>query len=263
MMNYSQVLEKYDFLSFSDEQKSLVVKYEKLKSTSSFKNALSNWEEWNLEEIYFSDILDKFRWEMYLNKVSEDKAAFAEELKLGDNNLNASLLVAEELLWDLKKNIKEWFVESIDSHFLRNFVGNEHRIAFLKEEYRRYIEEQREEILLNHMRWSRAYCPNELKIALLNNERNYVLPDYYSFKEKMSPDVKAVAEIVEKRFRGAQPDALDRILIYMEHLLGPSVENSYVNEELKADAYFVETRTSRLDKLMSALLVDGEFYGIN
>lgn len=261
-MIYSEALEKYEFLGFSEEQKTLILKFEKFHNSYLDRNSLSIWERWDWEEVYFSDILDDVQRDMYLNKVSLDKAVYVEELKLGDRNKEAAVVVAEEYLTDLKNNIKEWFINSLDLGFLKLFVANQHRITFLKEEYKRYLDSQRQDILLNHMRWNKAYCPNELKAALINNERSYVLPDYYSFKEKMGTDVKAVVEILEKRFQDFRPhpDVVDRVLVFMEHLLGPSVKTSYVSTELKADTYFVELRTSKVDKLMSVLLMDEEFY---
>ena len=79
------------------------------------------------------------------------------------------------------------------------------KIAFLKSEYKLFLNDSKKAILAEHFRGNRSYTPNEVEATLLTHKISYLWPAYTSFKHTADEGTKAVMSYVSTNVKQLPP----------------------------------------------------------
>ena len=207
------VQERHQYLNLTFEQAEKIYKFtQDNELTHSNKHFLSIWEEWDYELTTFSEILSDEQLNIYNTFLKKNIQGYEQNLIEQDNKKTNEIAYHEKLLDFYETQfLPEFFKDpSLMLHF--SWLSNEKsKIEFLKAEYKRFLNDRRQEILTSHFRHNRTFKPNELKVSLLRHKLSYVLPSYTSFKHQMDEPTKAIACYLKEKLRYL-PDKTEEFL---------------------------------------------------
>lgn len=213
------VQSRYQALNLSFEQAEVVYRFEQERDTHSGEHFFSQWEAWDFEMVTFKDILKEEQLAIYLRNHEEEVKAYEKQLVEEDNSevqlkqlsymTRMLAYYRDELIPGLRKS------EELRRYVSIAGIGENNKLKYLKEEYRKYLPGIRTRILVNHFRQNRTFKPNELKHALLRYSINDVWPDYERFYRSMDTPTRAVADYLSDkvtRYFGEIKDLLEQSL---------------------------------------------------
>ncbi len=257
---------RFQYLGLSNEQAEKFIKYEEKKNWYSDKHHFSVWEEWDYDLTFFREILSSDQLKIYEKTVGESIARYESDLIEGDNNASRDIayyvtlhdFYINELIPEL---LKEDFL-----HVIGLLQEARPKISFLKEEYKRYLNDSRNEILTSHFRHNRAFQPKFLKLALLRHQLSYIWPNYSEFEDCMDEPTNTVVKYLFNTFRHFNTNFETMLEKPLEKLNGFIESNSKKDyEEIKGWHCVVVNKPGPEEvlknKIMTLLLVDREMYG--
>jgi hypothetical protein len=264
--NINIIKDRYSFLDLTDEQAEQVFLFEANNGPHSGKTFFTDWEQWDYEFHFFSQILDKEQLAKFSQKQKKTIKWYEKGLKgqLEEESLKRMDYTAEIITYYEQQLLPSMFNSTIQLGSELSY--HEHsKVDFLKAEYKKFLQESRRTLLINHFKYYRAYCPITLNATLLNHKIYYLWPDYRSFKHKMDEPTKATGAFLETQ------------LIYL-----PKDAGAFLQSKLKdASAFFDElhkkyhpefpvytygqssSKEEMRERLMTVLLLDKDQYGWN
>jgi hypothetical protein len=192
----------YGYLNLSDEQLEYAAAILETTRARFLKSRLSFWERFDYEQSVFSNFLASDQMEKYLGWRNECIENYKNDLIEQDNS--------ERTLKDIKVQQEEIgyleneFLPALKkTHFSRYFRSDPHstKLAFIKSEYKTFLDENHMAAITDHVRDSRHYQPNELKAKLLRHKVRAIYPDFRSFRIQMDDVVKGAADYLSQEFR--------------------------------------------------------------
>lgn len=259
------VKDRHHALDLTFEQAEKICKYEQDRDTYSDKHYFTPWEECDYEFTVFREILGKDQIVVYEKFLAENTKRYEQGLIEEDSKKRNEILYHQELL-DYYENIL------LPDLFKNPFIGfgwllsDREKIEYLKSEYRRFLNDTKKEILINHFRNYRTFKPNELKLSLLRHKLICVLPDYRHFRSQMDNPTKAVCEYLVPKIKYL-PDETEQLLTTKFKELKDFVEKNiekYYDKSI--GGWHVEMKPptedeERENRSMMLLLMDKEKYG--
>jgi hypothetical protein len=245
-------------LNLTMDQAKQVYEFEQLEDTSSDKYHFSIWEEFDFEFACFQNILTPEQFENYKTKHQElirlNEQQIAQQDQEYVNQLQASTDLLQyyesKLLPDLEKQrMIVW----------QAFSNEREKIEYLKAEYKKYLEDRKKFILVEHFRHSKTFQPQLLQLSLLNFKLSCLLPDYFSFRAKMEEPTKVMAEYLETKLKRGVAMIMEGLKDTLQALKDFRKENTakHIGE---VRGWHV-TIAAEEDNLMFLLLLDRERYG--
>jgi hypothetical protein len=139
------------------------------------------------------------------------------------------------------------------------------KIDYIRTEYKRFLNDTKKAILINHFRHNRTFKQNELKLSLLRHKLSSILPDYTSFKHQMDEPTKAVAHYLLTKLRYL-PDKTEELLTRKFKELKEFNDANFKKHhgEIRGWHVVVGQLTDEEEKehrTMTLLLLDKEKYG--
>jgi hypothetical protein len=263
--NINVIKDGYAYLELTNEQAEQVFLFEQ-NNRHQGKTFFTDWEQWDYQLHFFSQILDKNQFAKFSQKQKKQirwhekglkKQLEEESLKRIDYTTQIITYYEQQLLPDL-------FSSGIQLGFGSVYSENS-KVDFLKAEYKKFLQESRTELLINHFKYYRTHSPITLKATLLNHKISYLWPDYRFFKIRMDEPTKSTAAFLEKELYFL-PKELDPFLQKI------SKEASAFFRELSAKYYsdypvYTYGQSSPKEemegRLMSLILIDENQYGWN
>jgi len=204
------VKERNYALDLTFEQAEEVYKYEQNKSIESAKHYFSVWEEWDYEETVFREILNTEQFNHYIQLSKENRLAYELSLVEHDNEKTNEFLYHEELMTFYQQ---EFLPELFKDRFIQ-FLWirtEQNKVEYLRLEYKRFLNEIKKEILINHFRQNRTFKPNELKLSLLRHKLLSIFPDYRYFKGQMDKPTKSVVKYLKSKVKNL-PGEIEQLM---------------------------------------------------
>lgn len=264
------VKDRYDYLDLTFQQAERVNIHEKDKMLYSDKHLFSTWEEWDFDRTVFEKILDSKRFELFLQEQERVKEEHVSWLVQTDNEKLSEISYYNELIrYFTEEFIPYFFKEEIGIRFSGIF-SDKSKIDFLKEEYKRYLNDGKKGILVAHFRHNRHFKPNELNLSLLKHKLDYIIPNYDYFKRSMDKPTKAVAAFLEKEFKyivDDEKEIVDNKFKELEAFSNKLLDKYYKEHSSKGLMYvaskaFPSPEEEWIQKRMSLLLLDEKRYGL-
>lgn len=196
--NINIIKDRYSFLELTNQQAEQVFLFETNNGPHQGKTFFTDWEQWDYEFHFFSQILDKGQLAKFIQKQKKRIRWHEKGLKeqLEEESLKQMDYTAEIITYYEQQLLPGIFSSAIHLGFGPSY--HEHsKVDFLKAEYKKYLQESRRELLINHFKYYRAHCPITLKSTLLNHKIFYLWPDYRYFKHRMDEPTKATAVFLE------------------------------------------------------------------
>ncbi|WP_026897852.1 hypothetical protein [Daejeonella oryzae] len=255
-------------LNLTFEQAEQIYKIEEDKSIYSEKQYFSAWEEMDYELSTFKKILNPKQF-----------ATFEINMKEIVENYQQSLIEQDtEKLIEIEFNkatIKYYEEQFLPGFFKEPLLYTFHwlsadkaKIEFLKAEYKKFLDDSRKRILIEHFRHYRTFKPNELEASLLQHKLSYLWPDYLSFKAVMDEPTKVITEYLKQKFKYVIEKYDEFIAKKLEELIVFNKENSDKYHDDSHGGWHTivigQTNTEEEEKeyrAMCVLLLDREKYG--
>lgn len=199
---YREVMENnYRIPDLTDDQVDKVLQYEKEKAHFPSDQFFSLWEEAEYERYVFKRFLTDEQWKVYNTRV-EQNIQFNEKSFIDrDGDILTEIKHQEERL----RFYKEQFVPGIfmDHSISINIISlkEQNKINYLKDEYNRYLNNNKMKILINHFRYYRGLQPNQLKLSLIIHKISCLWPDYKSFEAHMDEPTKTIAGFIKEMIK--------------------------------------------------------------
>jgi len=245
-------------LDLTIDQAKQVFEYEQLRDTPSDKHYFSIWEEFDFELVTFRNILTIEQFENFKKKHGELIRLNEEQVADQDQQYTKQLEAAKDSL----HYYQDTLVPELEKQrriVLQAFVKEREKIEYLKAEYKKYLDNQRKRILVEHFRHSKALQPQLLQLSLLNHELSCLHPDYFSFLANMDEPTKVIADYLDEKLkRGAAMirEGLNRTL----HSLKEFRKANTAKHIGEIRGWHVAISVEE-DNLMFLLLLDPEKYG--
>jgi len=190
-------------LNLTAGQAKLMYEYEQLRDTPSGNHYFSLWEELDFELVSFQEILTPEQFEVYKVNCQEVIRHHEEQLVLQDQEYVKYVEATKDLLRYYQKQLLP-NLEKQGMIIWQAFRNDKEKVAYLKAEYKRFLEDNKKFILVNHFRNSKTFQPNLLKLSLLHHQLICMLPDYNSFQAGMDTPTRVIVEYLESKIkRGA------------------------------------------------------------
>jgi hypothetical protein len=191
----SLVQSRYEWLSLTKEQAKQIYDYEiNIEGILSKEYIPSSWEEKHIEQYFFKPILTPEQFSLYQIKNSEQEKDA--ESYLIEDDIKAKKDI--EYLNEVLKYYESDLIPKIFYHKAKFKIGLmpevRDRISFLKGEYIQYLKRRTKEICVAHVRYSKNFQPNKLKVELLRLELDRVYPNYYLFKRASDDVIKELGK---------------------------------------------------------------------
>lgn len=183
----------------SSEQAELVYKFEKDKNYYSEKYYFSAWEEWDYELSAFRKILDTEQFNIFGQSIKDAVDNYQQSLVEQDTkNLNELAFHKETIKYYKEQFLPDFFKDPVlyTFHWLS---ADKAKIDYLKTEYKKFLDESKKRILIDHFRNYRTFQPNQLEVSLLRHQIAYLWPDYAAFKAQMDQPTKAIADYLKHK----------------------------------------------------------------
>jgi len=224
----------------------------------------SEWEYWDYELTTFKEILTDDQIKTYEKFVKENIERYEQSLIDQDKDRSNEIACHGALV----NYYETQFLPELEKDpFLRFgwLSADKTKIEYLKEEYKRFLNDTKKAILTSHFRHNRKFKPTELKVSLLRRKLSCLIPDYSSFKHQMDEPTKAITDYLKSKIRKF-PDKTEELLT---RKLAESKEFSAANfkkhyGDIQGWHVILEPLTAedeREDGIMSLLLFDKEKYG--
>jgi hypothetical protein len=179
---------RYHFLNLDFQQAEKIYSYELMKD--SFNGSLSPWEAWDYETTVFTDILSEQQLIEYKRYNGNIVAQYKEDLVDADQWKLAEIEGLEERKQFYVNTFLPPLFKDFESIFSGRLIDNQSKIAFLKDEYAKFLAKSRGEAIAEHFRFNRTFMPNGLKTIILDHRLRCIMPAYLSFKRQMDPPTK-------------------------------------------------------------------------
>ncbi|MFC4262648.1 hypothetical protein ACFOWM_07155 [Ferruginibacter yonginensis] len=253
-------------INLTIEQAKEINVFEQEKSIYSEKYYFSIWEEWDYELSTFKKILKP-----------EQFAIFEQNVKNTVENYQQSLI--EQDIENLKEiEFNKAAIQYYEEQFLQDFFkdpalysfiwlsADKAKIEFLKAEYKKFLNESKKQILIDHFRHNRLFKPNELEASLLRHKISYLWPDYFSFKSQMDEPTKAMSEYLLRKLKYFIEKYDELIVNKLEGLQIFHKNNFEKYHDKRNESLHIVFRKTNSDeekenRVMSLLLLDQEKYG--
>lgn len=252
-------------LDLNFEQAEKVYKYEQIKDTYSDKHYFSVWEEWDYELTTFKEILDPDQLNKYEQFLNENTKRYIQHLMEDDTNVTNQILYHQELLSFYEDQfLPDFFRSPVILFGLLLKVKS--KKEYLKAEYKRFLNENRTEIITHHFRHYRTYMPNTLKLSLLRHKLSCVLPDYRSFQHHMDEPTRAVADYLISRFQHL-PEETEQLHLKKYVELKAFSDNNFkkyfgeMNDGWHVGIGQLSDQEEKVQRVMTLLLLDHDKYG--
>ena len=138
------------------------------------------------------------------------------------------------------------------------------KIAYLKAEYRNYLENRKKGMYVDHVRNSRSFQPNALKLALMNYQLACMFPAYNLFKGHMDEPTKAVKDfLVEKLwyYSSSIDEKLKAILKELQNFTAEIMTNKPCEIRGWHTTVHLSEKQEQEAQLMCLVLLDRDKYG--
>ena len=191
----------YPYLKLSAKQVGRIVAFEERPSVlGEVKEIFSYWEEWEYHLDEFRKILTDEQFRLHEKEQKKALLAYEKQLRKGDAEKVKELAYEEEYTnW-----MKDVFVPKLKKEIMEQgilLVLQREKIAYLRQEYARFLFREQYNLLVRHYRHSHRLQPNTLRMAQLRHERASALPNYSSFRREVDPAVCAVGAFLLDQYR--------------------------------------------------------------
>lgn len=194
------VIRRYSHLNLSFEQAEQVYRFERERDAPSDTHHFSYWEEQDYMLDHFIRILSPAQLTTYKQEAAESIRHYEAELVRSDGEQAKWAAHFRELADRYKHTfLPAWFRDQVQAG-LTPFLEKE-KITYLRAEFRKYMDEEKKMILVNHYRHNRLFKPQLLQTSLWLHECNRLLGQYAGFKAKMDPATRAVADFLLEKYR--------------------------------------------------------------
>lgn len=261
----SLVKDRYHTLNLSFEQAEQVHRYEQEKNTFSDKHFFSVWEEWDYELTTFREILNEEQTKLYEEHLHASIKRYEQSQIEHDVERTNEISYYEELIRFYEEN---FLPDLFKDRFIRFdwLLSDKSKIEYLRNEYKRFLNDTKKEILTSHFRHNRTFKPNELKLSLLRHKLCYIFPDYGYFKHGMDEPTRAVVDYLKIKVRHL-PEETEHLLTRKYKELKEFSDSNFKKHygEIKDGWHVVARELSdeevKEHRSMSLLLFDQEKYG--
>lgn len=256
------VKQRYGHLSLTDHQAQQVFQFEQENRFSSMKHYFSNWEELDYEWTTFKEILNEEQWQLFEQHFYQRKQSLENNFIEADMATIKELEFHQELLHYYKNNALPELLTHHSKIFDILFQEEYAKMQYLKNEYKKYLKENRRMTLTTHFRHYRTFRPNELKNSLLRHELSCVLPEYSYFKHQMDRPTRMIGKYLYKRIyindeeltvlnnKHKELEAFSKSLLLKHH--GPLNNVVYFGK--------LSPEEEKENHIMSLLLMDKDMY---
>lgn len=258
------VRDRYYQLKLSFEQAERVYEFEKINDLPSEKYFFSAWEEFDFMLDNFQKILNEKQLKKYVIWQKQNIQRHEQHLIDSDKDQEKYISYYTELIefYD-QKLIPEFLKEKRSINALLT-LHDKPKIDFLKEEYKKYLNNMKLKILTSHYRHNRLFAPKRLQVMLLLHKQECLTPRYSSFKIYMDEPTKAIADFLIKKFHHI-PKQFEKFFKATQEEYSKYIENiksKYIGEPKG----FVLTMNSveeqqQENRIMQIILMDKEKYG--
>ncbi|MEO6684950.1 MAG: hypothetical protein ABIN24_03255, partial [Dyadobacter sp.] len=125
---------------------------------------------------------------------------YASSLLKGDQLAVNDLQRNQDLFMFYKDYIPTFFNDPY-SFSLGWLLSEKTKTGFLRDEYQKYLFNEKKLIIADHFRHNRTFKPKTLEASLLNHKSNCLLPDFNGFINKMDKPTKAVFQFLQHHMR--------------------------------------------------------------
>jgi hypothetical protein len=245
-------------LRLTIDQAKQVYKYEQLRDTPSDKHYFSIWEEFDFEFAIFRNILSEEQFEDYKTKHQKLVRLNEQQVAQQDQQYLKQLEASKDLL----HYYQDTLLPNLESQRIvvwQAFVKEREKIEYLKAEYKKHVDNQKKQILVEHFRHSKALQPKLLQLSLLNHELPCLLPDYFSFRANMEEPTRVIADYLDAKLKRGAEMITEGLKDTLQGLKEFRKENTAKHiGEIKG---WHVTIAAEEDNLMFLLLLDREKYG--
>lgn len=137
------------------------------------------------------------------------------------------------------------------------------KVDFLKQEYQKYLNNQKLDILISHYRHNRLFAPKRLEALLLMHQLECLTPRYSSFKLHMDEPTQIVAEFLIRKFHYL-PKQLEGFFKSKQEEYSSYIENiksKYLGESKGFTVTVTETdEQQKENQIMQIILIDKAKY---
>lgn len=248
-------------LNLTIDQAERVYRYERLRDTPSDKHYFSVWEEFDFEFAIFQNILAPEQVEAYKAKHREQIDFNEQQLVQGDREYAKQVEAAEDLLRyyeiQLLPDLKGQRMIIYPA-----FFHEREKVDYLKAEYKKYLNDRKKFILVEHFRHSKTLQPLRLQLSLLHHKRICLLPDYNLFRASMDVPTSVIADYLERKLKRRTAAIMELLKDPLQALEEFRKANTAKHSgELKRPRGWHTTAVNEEDNLMFILLLDSGEYG--
>ena len=191
----------YPYLKLTANQVERIVAFEEQPSVlREVKEIFSYWEEWEYTLDEFRKILTREQFKLHLREQRKAMLVYEKQLKQGDAEKVKELAHEEEYTnW-----LRDEFVPNLQKEMMNEgilLVLQRDKIAYLRNEYARFLDREHYNVLVRHYRHSRRLQPNTLRMAQLRLERKRLFPDHATFLREADEAVRSVAAFLRDHYR--------------------------------------------------------------
>jgi hypothetical protein len=264
--NINRIKDAHSFLELTDEQAEQVFLFEQNNGPHQGKTFFTNWEQWDYEFHFFSQILDKKQLAKFSKKqkkrISWHEKGLAEQLE--EASLKRIEYTTEIITYYEQQLLPGIFGSPIQLGF-GPFYHENSKVDFLRIEYKKFLAESRRELLINHFKHYRTHSPITLKATLLNHKISYLWPDYHFFKRRMDEPTKATASFLEKEliFLPRETDLFLQNRLKEASAFFEGLSKKYYSDYPVYTYGQLSPKEEMEERLMTLLLVDKDQYGWN
>jgi len=245
-------------LKLTIEQARQVYEYQQLKDTPSDKHYFSIWEEFDFEFATFQNILTPEQFAAYQTKHQELIRLNEQQTAQQDHEYAKQLDAAIDLLQYYQSRLLP-DLQGQRMIIWQAFINEREKVEYLKAEYKKYLDDRKKFILVEHFKHRKTLQPKLLELSLLNHKLFCLLPDYFSFRAHMETPTRVIADYLETKLKRAESMIIEGLKDTSQALKEFRKENTAKHiGEIKG---WHVTIAAEEDNLMFLLLLDPEKYG--
>ena len=257
------VRQRYHQLNLSIEQAEKVYQFEKLKDIHLTKYSFSTWEEEDFMLDNFQKILDEKQLKKITAWQNKNRQLHEQDLRESDKE--------EEKYLNYTRALIHFYEETVMPEFLKQkrhvdiaISIDKPKVDFLKQEYKKYLDAQKLNIVTSHYRHNKLFAPNKLQVNLLIHKVKHIIPGYAGFKNHIDKPTKAIADFLIKKYDFI-PQQLETFFNSKQKEYSKTIEelrSKYIGETKGGSVTITETEKDKhKNQIMQVILMDKQKYG--
>ncbi len=258
------VRDRYHQFKLSFEQAEKIFEFEKTLDLHSTKYFFSTWEEEDFILDNFRKILNEKQLKKFIGRQKQNIRRHEQHLTEGDKEQEKYIKYYNELIDFYEQRIVPEFLKEKIHIDIAISIESKAKVEFLKQEYKKYLDEQKLNILTSHYRHNKLFSPNQLEVKLLMHKLECIIPIYFSFKNHIDKPTKAVANFLIKKYHYI-PTRLENFFKLKQQEYSSAIEeikSKHIGEIKGWHTTITETELQQIEnQIMQVVLMDKEKYG--